>query len=160
MPPSTSLLFQSLKVFAHHILIANLLIGPVMYLRFVRPNRIGSMNAREGIFRAAYELRYSENLDDHTSNQLEQILDWFRIYLVIPDRFHRSKSKAARYRNTKGLSWFKGGKNESLDKAFELSSLLNEVGYSIETIKSKRIGYIVYEDDFQVVAEPFSDTRK
>lgn len=129
-----------------------------MYLRFVRPNRIGSMNAREGIFRAAYELRYSDNLDEHTSKQLEQLLDWFRIHLVIPDRFHRSKSKTKEHNHTKGLSWFKGGENESLDKAFELSSLLNEVGFPIETIKSKRIGYIIYEDRFQVVAEPFSDT--
>lgn len=131
-----------------------------MYLRFVRPNRVRSMNAREGFFRAAYELRYSESLDKHTSNRLEHLLDWFDTHLIIPDKFHRSKSKAARYRDTRGLSWFKGGENESLDKAFELSSLLNEVGYSIETIKSKRIGYIIYEDNFQVVAEPFTDTQR
>jgi hypothetical protein len=37
--------------------------------------------------------------------------------------------------------------------------LLQENGYPIEIIRAERVGYIVYEDEQQVVAEPFSDTR-
>jgi hypothetical protein len=31
-------------------------------------------------------------------------------------------------------------------------------GISVRMLKADRVGYIVYEDDFQIVAEPFADT--
>jgi hypothetical protein len=32
-------------------------------------------------------------------------------------------------------------------------------GYSVALIREERVGYIVYQDDVQVIAEPFADTR-
>jgi hypothetical protein len=29
----------------------------------------------------------------------------------------------------------------------------------VRTIKAKRVGYVVYEDEYQIVAEPFADTE-
>jgi len=37
--------------------------------------------------------------------------------------------------------------------------ILAEYGYPVELVSEERVGYIVYEDDVQVVAEPFADTR-
>lgn len=130
------------------------------FIRFVRPNTVDSLNAREGFFRAAYELRERKILDHASIERLECLLEWFRQHLPIPDKFNKSTSKGAYRRDTKGLSWFKPNANEVLARSFELISLLEENGYCIEMLKSERIGYIVYEDECQIVAEPFSDTPK
>jgi hypothetical protein len=37
--------------------------------------------------------------------------------------------------------------------------LLEENGYPVDVLKSKRLGYILFEDEYQIVAEPFSDTQ-
>ena len=29
----------------------------------------------------------------------------------------------------------------------------------MRTLKAKRVGYVVYEDEYQIVAEPFADTE-
>ena len=128
------------------------------YLRFVRPNTIENLGAREGFFCAAYELRSVHILEDYVSEQLEDLLSWFRTNLTIPNKFNRSKSKGYRDKNAAGLSWFKENASEAIGRSYELISLLQENGYPIEIIRAERVGYIVYEDELQVVAEPFSDT--
>jgi len=40
-----------------------------------------------------------------------------------------------------------------------LKNILETYGHPVAIIGETRIGYIVYEDDLQVVAEPFSDTQ-
>ena len=128
------------------------------YLRFVRPNTIENLGAREGFFCAAHELRGVPYLENYTSEQLEDLFSWFRSNLTIPDKFSRSKSKGSQHRNTAGLSWFKEDASEAIGRSYELISLLQQNGYPIEVIRTERVGYVVYEDDQQVVAEPFSDT--
>jgi hypothetical protein len=44
----------------------------------------------------------------------------------------------------------------SIDKI--LSQRLEREGHQVAMIRESRIGYVVYEDDFQVVAEPFTET--
>ena len=129
-----------------------------MFIRFVCSNIVDGTNARAGFFQPAYELRDDNELDQYTSERLEDLLAWFRLNLAIPDKFNRSNSKGAWRRDTKGLSWYKSSAEEALRKSFELVSLLEENGYKIEMLRSTRIGYVVFEDDSQVIAEPFSDT--
>lgn len=129
-----------------------------MFIRFVIPQIVRGMSAREGFFSAAYDLRNAEDLDQYSSSQLENLLAYFRQNLPIPEKFHRSKSKRQIREDTKGLCWFKSDAKKAIRKAYELSSLLEQHGYIIETIHTDRIGYIVFEDQNQVVAEPFSDT--
>ena len=45
-----------------------------------------------------------------------------------------------------------------LAKSHELMALLTQHGYVFQTLRSDRIGYILYQDAHQIVAEPFSDT--
>ena len=42
-------------------------------------------------------------------------------------------------------------------KIREMCSILNENAVYVRTIKARHPGYIVYEDEYQVVAEPFAD---
>jgi len=40
----------------------------------------------------------------------------------------------------------------------EIIRLLESHGISVRMIKTDRPGYVVYEDDHQIVAEPFADS--
>ncbi|WP_208350814.1 hypothetical protein [Pseudaestuariivita rosea] len=131
-----------------------------MYLRFVCADKVGGLAHRSGILTAAYELQHSSDLDQVTAERLEQLLEYFRSNVSVPERFNRTKSKGYYRRNTKGLSWFKPDAHEPIAKAFELKSLLEENGLIIDIVRSDKVGYILYEDSVQVVAEPFSDTSK
>ncbi len=117
------------------------------------------MGPREGFFCAAYALRSQHDLNQLSSDQLEDFLSWVRTNLTVPDRFNRTSSKGGgKRRDTKGLSWFKPTANDALVKAYELIALLELHGYVIDTLRSDNVGYVVYEDDAQVVAEPFANT--
>ena len=130
-----------------------------MFLRFVRSRIIEGMQAREGFFGAAYELRGQTDVDQHTLDRLEDSLAWFRQNLAIPPRFNLSRSKGFyRKQTTQGLSWFKPTASEHLARAYDLTALLAQHGHHVEVMKSSRLGYVVYEDEYQIVAEPFSDT--
>ena len=130
-----------------------------MFLRFVRLTTVEGAKAREGFFTAAYELREREGIDPANLKRLEDMLAWFRENLALPPRFNRSKSKGAyRRKQTRGLSWFKPTAENHVTCAHELAELLSRHGYHIEILKSSRPGYVVYEDEFQLVAEPFTDT--
>lgn len=56
------------------------------------------------------------------------------------------------------MSWFKPTALDHIGIAFELKPVMENKGFPIEVLKEKRLGYVVYEDDHQIVAEPFSDT--
>ena len=90
---------------------------------------------------------------------LEQNLAWFRVNLPIPGRFNRTSSKGHYRRNAKGISWFRDTAHEHISKMHEISHIANQYGYAVSLVREDRIGYIAYEDDYQVVAEPFADTN-
>lgn len=129
-----------------------------MFVRFVRANKQCPVAAREGFLCAAYELHVDIHLDPHTHARLQELLCWFDHHVPVPERFNRTDSKGWYRRQTKGLSWFKPTAEHALSKSFELLHLLRDNGHVIEVIRTDRAGYIVYEDDVQIVAEPFADT--
>ena len=128
------------------------------YLRFVCGARVEGMAARAGLLAAAYDLRRSESVDSATEQALTTLIDWFKANLTVPKRFGRTNSEGWYRRDTKGLSWFKPEAGDHIAKAFELVVVLNGAGVKVEVLKSDRIGYVVYEDDHQIIAEPFADT--
>jgi hypothetical protein len=40
----------------------------------------------------------------------------------------------------------------------EFQEVLERYGVTVQMIRAKRLGYVLYEDEFQVAAYPFSDT--
>lgn len=130
-----------------------------MFLRFVSLQTLPGMAARQGFFVPAYELREDPTLDPYSRAQLEDILAWFRANLPIPERFSR-KDLDPDTEDTPGLSWFKDEARAHLAASYELISLLELHGHMIETLRSPRPGLIVYEDEYQIVAEPFRDTPR
>ena len=41
----------------------------------------------------------------------------------------------------------------------QVKAVLERYGYAVVMLSESRIGYVVDEDEFQVIAEPFSDTH-
>jgi hypothetical protein len=129
-----------------------------MYLRFIVAE-INEDSERElGVFHAARYLRDEERLHAHEEEQLDSIVQWFNEHLEKPTRFTASKPPFYRKPN-KAISWFKDTAHEHLARVRELVAILEHHGIAVRMLKANRVGYIVYEDEFQIVAQPFADTK-
>jgi hypothetical protein len=62
--------------------------------------------------------------------------------------FYRKKSRA--------ISWFKDTAHEHITRVRTLAEILKNHGVSVQMLKTDRVGYVVYEDEFQIVAERFA----
>ena len=129
------------------------------YLRFVVSSRDTDSGVAGGVFKRAYALRAAKEVAPDDRQSIKTVLAWFEKNLVTPTRFNRTRSKGYYRRRTKGIAWFRDTAQEHLSRMHDLKRILEAYGESVELIREDRIGYIVYEDQVQVVAEPFSDTR-
>jgi len=126
-----------------------------MFVRFVIESLDSDSGKRQGLFQAAKRLRESGIMSKIDADHLEQISGWFNSNLERPARLsisQRPHSKA------QALSWFKPSASEHIAKMREFGEILERYGMRVEMIKAKRLGYVLYEDNFQVAAYPFSDT--
>ena len=129
--------------------------NPETLLRFVLPNSHPGTGVRDGIFHAAYDLRRGNQISVADRQCLEDLLAWFKVNLAIPKRFNRTKSKGYYRRRTAGISWLKPAASEHLARMRALVAILEKNGYQISQITTTRPGYVIFEDDHQVIAEPF-----
>jgi hypothetical protein len=134
--------------------------SPKTLLRFVLPDSHPDTGVRGGIFWAAYALRRDNEISVADRKSLDDLLAWFRVNLAVPDRFNRSKSKGYYRRRTAGISWLKPTASEHLAKMGEQAKILRNNGYEVSKITTDRAGYVVFEDDHQVVAEPFRSEHR
>ena len=86
-------------------------------------------------------------------------LGWFEKNLQAPARFNRTKSKGFYRRNTRGIAWFKDTATEHLARIHAIKDILERYGHPVVLLSEARVGYVIYDDAFQVVAEPFADTQ-
>jgi hypothetical protein len=129
------------------------------FLRFVLSHRHPDSGVEAGLFGTAYKLRDDPAVYEEARNSLRDNLNWFGKHLPIPNRLNRSTSKGYYRRNTRGIEWFRDSATECLARMHQIKHILEANGYQVTLIREERIGYIVYEDELQVVAEPFADTR-
>jgi hypothetical protein len=102
-------------------------------------------------------LRDSGLLSQQDEETLEDIRDWFNDNLSKPAKF--TNAKPPHYRKRKnGISWFKASAKNHIGKIREIIAVLESYDVSVRMIKTDRPGYVVYEDQFQIVAVPFADS--
>jgi hypothetical protein len=130
-----------------------------MILRFVTEPRLLSSGARKGVLATAYDLKRGGQVSSADERLLISLLDWFEQQLPVPTRFSRTRSQAHYRRTTTGIARFKSSATIHLEKMRELVELLDRYDIRTEIVKSERPGYVVYEYEYQVIAEPFRDTR-
>ena len=130
-----------------------------MLVRFVLPRMNPNTGARDGVFEAAYALRRAGTLKPGKHDRLDRLLDWFGDELAVPRRFNRTRSKGYFRRRTKGICWFKSSAIEHVSRMHRIAVILRQHGHHVTMIRTRRPGYVVYEDEHQVIAEPFRDLR-
>ena len=129
-----------------------------MYLRFAVAEIDDDSQRGLGVFQAVYRLRDEGKLYPYEEAHLETIRDWFNTHLEKPTRFTAAKPPHYR-KKSKAISWFKDTAHEHIDRIREMVAILEIHGVSVRMLKADRVGYVVYEDEYQVVAEPFSDVQ-
>jgi hypothetical protein len=133
--------------------------NPAMYLRFVIADIHEDSGRELGIFHAARNLWEEGDLYPYEEERYNSIRAWFNDNLQKPTRFTASKPPYYRKKN-KAISWFKDSAAEHIKHIRELVIILGHHGVAVRMVKANRVGYIVYEDKYQIVAEPFADTKR
>jgi hypothetical protein len=129
-----------------------------MYIRFVTWQIDPESQRSRGIFHVAFQIRDLGSLSERQEEQLERLRLWFDANLEKPARF--TASKPPHYRKaSKAISWFKDNAKEHIAKMREMAAILESHGQAVRVLKAQRVGYVVYEDEWQIVAEPFSDVE-
>lgn len=126
-----------------------------MYIRFVIHANDEASGRRQGLFQAMALLENSGTLHQFEEERYDAIYNWFKSHLKKPRTFSRSRRPGAK---NVAISWFKDTAREHIARMHEVSHILHAHGVEVEVIRSSRPGYIVYEDEYQAVAEPFQDT--
>jgi hypothetical protein len=129
------------------------------FLRFVVARLDPNSGAKQGVFAVAYGLRDSPSVEAGDREMLAENLRWFEEHLETPNRFNRTTSKGFYRRNTRGIAWFKDTATEHLRRMHQIVAVLERYGHHVEIVAESKVGYVVYDDPIQVVAEPFGDTR-
>ena len=126
-----------------------------MYVRFVTNETHPDSGRRLGALNALCNLRDDGKLLPWEHDRAGEIMGWFDKYLKRPGSFNRSTRP---HRVEKALSWFKDSADEHIGLMREMAGILESHGVVVEVITTDRPGYITYEDEYQIAAEPFADT--
>ncbi|WP_428003570.1 hypothetical protein [Acidovorax sp.] len=126
-----------------------------MFTRSVIHKNDDDSGRRQGLFQALAELESKGHLQGPQLDVYQELRDWFRHHLKQPSRFARATRPHAK---KVALGWFKDAAVEHIRQMRRMAALLVEHDVAVDVLQTKRPGYIVYEDEHQVAAEPFSDT--
>ncbi len=126
-------------------------------IRFVTRDRHEPYGHRTGVFPIAYQLRREKALAEVDHEELCALLTWFGEHLAVPQRF--TVSRHTRAAET-ALSWLKASAKEPMSRLRRVTELVASTGVPVVELRTMRPGYVVYEDEHQVVALPFADTPR
>lgn len=127
-----------------------------MYVRFVIDKHDGVSREPLGLFQAVHDLRDDGHLLKDERIAVDKIFKWFDENLPEPKRFSRSSKRSAK---AVAISWFKPTAEECIKHMQELASILYTHDIPTKVIKTRQPGYVVYEDEYQVVAQAFSGRK-
>jgi hypothetical protein len=115
------------------------------YIRFVIGRKDETSQVEQGVFQAA---ALAQIVPDSDADELNELRAWFNENLQVPTSFGRNKLPL-------GICWFKTGSAEHISRIWELIRILERNGIYVKKIRTDKPGYVIYEDDWQIVAEPF-----
>jgi hypothetical protein len=119
-----------------------------MYIRFVVGADYENHRWLTGVITEAKSLRECGELLDFEVERLREINDWLKDNLPVPPF-------STDYRLLKGSCWFKSQAGDAIEKIWEIVALLKQHDIPVRMLRSTMPGKILYEDDFQIVAEEY-----
>jgi hypothetical protein len=127
-------------------------------IRFVTHATHPPFGHRSGVFKVAYALRRALPPAAPFIEELAEQLAWFETNMAEPTRF--STSRHPRAQET-AISWVKADADEHVRRLRLVAALVEEAGrLRTDELRTDRPGYVVFEDEHQVVALPFADTPR
>lgn len=123
-----------------------------MYLRFIGDEIDTRTGQPVGLMSMAYAL-LREDACIGEATQLQAHVGWIETTVPVPTRFSRTRN--AYHKNTHGIAWARADAREFVRHLYAIADILDRHDRAVRTVRSARPGFIVYQDDWQVVAEPF-----
>ena len=127
-----------------------------MFIRFVSREIDDDSRVSAGLFRTAYKLIEEVSLPDYEYDALREPMNWFNKHLKTPYDFRLEPGDLSDL----SLCWFLSTATEHLRRAWEMVAIMEERDIFIRMIKTEAPGYILYEDETQVLAFPYKDMRR
>jgi hypothetical protein len=118
------------------------------YVRFVIGHKDEDSHVERGIFQAVALALEWQDITGSDAEELNELRAWFSENLAKPTSFGRGKHRL-------GICWFKTGAIEHISRIWEMVRILERNGIHIRKIRTDKPGYVIYEDEWQLVAEPF-----
>lgn len=118
------------------------------YVRFVINRKDQDSHVEQGIFQAAALALEWQTITGSDADALNKLRGWFSENLEKPTSFGRGKLRL-------GICWFKTSSTEHISRIGEMVHILERNGIYVKKIKTDKPGYVIYEDEWQLVAEPF-----
>ena len=118
------------------------------YVRFVIGCKDEESHVEQGIFQAAAQALEWHNITGSDADELNELRAWFSENLEKPTSFGRDKLRL-------GICWFKTGSTEHISRIWEMVHILERNCIYVKKIRTDKPGSVIYEDEWQLVAEPF-----
>jgi hypothetical protein len=118
------------------------------YIRFVIGRKDEDSQVEQGIFQAAALALEWHTITGADAEELNELRAWFNSNLEKPASFGRDKLRL-------GICWFKAESTEHISRIWEMVRILERNGIYVKKIRTDKPGYLIYEDEWQLVAEPF-----
>jgi hypothetical protein len=118
------------------------------YIRFVVGRKDEDSHVDQGIFQAAALALEWQNITGSDADSLNELRAWFGQNLERPTSFGRDAQR-------RGICWFKAESAQHISRIWEMVRILERNGIYVRKIQTDVPGYVIYEDDWQLVAEPF-----
>jgi hypothetical protein len=106
------------------------------------------VRSSRGIFQAAAQALKRQQIVGSDADELDQPRAWFSKHLERPTSFGRGELPL-------GICGFKTGAAEHISRIWAMVNVLERNGIYVKKIRTGRPGYVTYEDEWQLVAEPF-----
>ncbi|MDQ0465068.1 hypothetical protein QO010_002852 [Caulobacter ginsengisoli] len=118
-----------------------------VFVRFVCFELVEGQRSRLGLFQAIRTARESDHASGWALAEVEDAITWFNENLEAPKHFSRKGGQSA-------LSWFKPAAEEHIRRMHGLKAALEDCGIHVEVLTTREPGFVLYEDEHQIAAEP------
>ena len=116
------------------------------YIRFVVGTNREEPKYQTGVVTSLRLLKDRGQLPAYEVEHVEEIFSWLNAHLPCPPFDGKDWSPDA-------ISWFKASAQDMISKFRDLIAILEQYDQPVQMLRTERPGMILYEDEFQVVAQ-------
>lgn len=124
-----------------------------MYLRFIGPWKSRLRNIDYGIFQTAFIARDDQLMPSYLIDALMKEVDWFKTNLPSPDERHFDYAG-----HNVGICWFRDDAKTMIRRTRRMVDIFRAGDIWITEARTENPGWILYRDDFQIIAKPRKST--